>query len=410
VRRARSLRLIAGVTAAAIALASCGNSGTTNNAGSTSSASAASSGATTGGDASGAGGCATSGSSASAGSAGSAESGATESSGAAAAGSTASASVAGGGAPLQVGLAFDTGGRGDGTFNDSAATGADRAEAELGVTVTELEANNDDDRVPNLNTLTQNKNNPIIAVGFLWTDTVAAAAVANPDLTYAIVDSVVEEPNVKSLIFAEEQGSFLVGAAAALKSTTCKIGFIGGQEGSLIKRFEAGYRAGAKAVAPDIEIEASYLGAEGDNAAWNSPDKAKEIAKNWYSDGFDVIYSAAGGSGAGTIDAATEATAAGTQKWAIGVDSDQYLLATPEQQKVILTSMLKRVDEAVFQTIAQVQAGDTAGGIKNFDLSADGVGYSTSGGYLDDVVPQLEAYKQQIVDGEITVPTEPADA
>lgn len=400
-RRARSLRLIAGVTAAAIALAACGNSSTTT-ASSTSSSSGSSAAATTEASGSaGAGGCAT------ASTDGGSASAATSSS---AAESSAAESAAAGGTPLNVGLAFDTGGRGDGTFNDSAASGADKAKTDLGVTVTELEANSDDDRVPNLNTLTQNKNNPIIAVGFLWTDTVAAAAAANPDLTYAIIDSVVDEPNVKSLVFAEEQGSFLVGAAAALKSTTCKIGFIGGQEGALIKRFEAGYIAGAKAVAPDIEIESSYLGAEGDNAAWNSPDKAKEIAKNWYSAGTDIIYSAAGGSGAGTIDAAVEATAAGTQKWAIGVDSDQYLLATADQQKVILTSMLKRVDEAVYQTIEQVQAGDTAGGTKVFDLSVDGVGYSTSGGYLDDVVPQLEAFKQQIVDGEITVPTDPADA
>ena len=407
-RRARSLRLIAGVTAAAIALAACGNSGgnaaTSSGTTSSSSSSSATTGGSTGGGTGGAGGCATNASSGGDAS-GASSAAATESSS-----SAAESSAAGGGQPLQVGLAFDTGGRGDGTFNDSAGNGADRAKQELGVSVTELEANSDDDRVPNLNTLTQNKNNPIIAVGFLWTDTVAAAAAANPELTYAIIDSVVDEPNVKSLVFAEEQGSFLVGAAAALKSTTCKIGFIGGQEGALIKRFEAGYRAGAKAVAPDIQIDSQYLGAEGDNAAWNSPDKAKEIAKNWYAGGTDIIYSAAGGSGSGTIDAAVEATAAGTQKWAIGVDSDQYLLATPDQQKVILTSMLKRVDEAVYQTIEQVQAGDTAGGTKVFDLSVDGVGYSTSGDYLTDIVPQLEAYKQQIVDGEITVPTDPADA
>ncbi len=406
-RRARSLRLIAGVTAAAIALAACGNSGggaaTSSGTTTTSSSASATTGGSTGGGTGGAGGCATN---ASGGDASGASSAATTESSA----SSSESSAAGGGQPLQVGLAFDTGGRGDGTFNDSAGNGADRAKQELGVSVTELEANSDDDRVPNLNTLTQNKNNPIIAVGFLWTDTVAAAAAANPDLTYAIVDSVVDEPNVKSLVFAEEQGSFLVGAAAALTSTTCKIGFIGGQEGALIKRFEAGYRAGAKAVAPDIQIDSQYLGAEGDNAAWNSPDKAKEIAKNWYAGGTDIIYSAAGGSGSGTVDAAVEATAAGTQKWAIGVDSDTYLLSTPEQQKVILTSMLKRVDEAVFQTIQQVQAGDTAGGTKVYDLSVDGVGYSTSGGYVDDIVPQLEAFKQQIIDGEITVPTDPADA
>ncbi len=393
-RRARSLRLIVGITAAAIALAACGNSSTGgSSATSSSSATTGTSGSTA------AAGCATASSEA-----GSASAGATET---AASSAESSASAATGGAALNVGLAFDTGGRGDGTFNDSAAAGADLAKTQLGVTVNELEANSDDDRVPNLNTLSQNKNNPIIAVGFLWTDTVAAAAVANPDLTYAIIDSVVDEPNVKSLVFAEEQGSFLVGAAAALKSTTCKIGFIGGQEGALIKRFQAGYIAGAKAVAPDITIDSSYLGAEGDNAAWNSPDKAKEIAKSWYAGGTDVIYSAAGGSGTGTIEAAVEA---GAGKWAIGVDADQYLLATPDQQKVLLTSMLKRVDEAVFQTIEQVQSGDTAGGTKVFDLSVDGVGYSTSGGYLDDVVPQLEMYKKMIVDGDITVPTDPADA
>ncbi|AZI58586.1 BMP family ABC transporter substrate-binding protein [Nakamurella antarctica] len=305
------------------------------------------------------------------------------------------------GAPITVGLAFDTGGRGDGTFNDSAGRGSDKAKADLGVKVNELEASSDDDRVPNITLLSSQKNDPIIAVGFLFGDTIKAAAAANPDLTYAIVDSVVDEPNVKSLLFASEQGSFLVGAAAALKSKSGMIGFIGGQEGALIKQFEAGYVAGAKAVNPDIKIDSKYLGADGDNAAWNSPDKAKEIAKSWYAAGTDIIYSAAGGSGAGTVEAAVEA-----KKWAIGVDSDQYLTSTPEQQKVILTSMLKRVDSAVYQTIKAVQDGDKSGGIQTFDLKVDGVGYATSGGYIDDIVPQLEAFKAKIISGEIKVPTQ----
>jgi basic membrane protein A len=207
---------------------------------------------------------------------------------------------------------------------------------------------------------------------------------------------------VTFLGFAEHEGSFLVGAAAALKSKTGHIGFIGGQEIDLIKKFEAGYTAGAKYINPDIKVEVQYLGAAGDNAAWGSPDKAKEIANGWYADGADVVYTAAGGSGAGTIEAAVESDA-----WAIGVDSDQYLTATPDQQKHILTSMLKRVDTSVFDTVKQFKDGTLKGGFATYDLKSDGVGYSTSGGYLDDVKDQLDKIKADIVAGTITVPTAP---
>jgi basic membrane protein A len=302
----------------------------------------------------------------------------------------------------KLGIAFDTGGKGDGTFNDAAYRGAEQAKKDLGFKVDYLEAKDDQSRQPNLESLTSNGDNPIVAVGFLFGDPLAKVAAANPKTTYGIVDSVVDAPNVRSLVFAAEQGSFLVGAAAALKSKTGHIGFIGGQEIDLIKTFEAGYTAGAKAVNKDIKVEVKYLGAAGDNAAWGSPDKAKEIAKGWYADGADVIYTAAGGSGAGTIDAAVEA-----DKWAIGVDSDQYVTATPDQQKHILTSMLKRVDVAVFQTAKAVKDGDTKGGVFTFDLKVDGVGYATSGGYLDDVKDKLEALKADIISGKIVVPTKP---
>ncbi len=302
------------------------------------------------------------------------------------------------------GIAFDTGGRGDGTFNDSAAAGADRAMKELGVEVEELEAKSDDDRTPNLELLTEKGASPVIAVGFLFGDALGEIAAANPDTTYGIVDSVVEAPNVRSLVFAEEQGSFLVGAAAALKSKDGKLGFIGGQEIDLIKKFEAGFTAGAQYVNPKATVEVQYLGPAGDNTAWGSPDKAKEIAAKWYGDGVDVIYTAAGGSGAGTIDAAV---AAGEGKWAIGVDSDQWVTASADQQKHILTSMLKRVDVAVFETIKAVSEGNTDGGIITFDLKSDGVGYATSGGYVDDIQADLEEIKAKIVAGEIEVPTAP---
>lgn len=305
---------------------------------------------------------------------------------------------------LKVGLAFDTGGRGDGTFNDSAGRGADRAECELGASVDELEAATADDRGPNLETLSGNGDNPIIAVGFAFGDSLQAVATANPDTQYAIVDGFIADaaPNITFLGFAEHEGSFLVGAAAALKSESGKIGFIGGQEIDLIKKFEAGYIAGAKYVNPAIEVESQYLGAAGDDTAWGSPDEAKQIANGWYADGVDVIYTAAGGSGQGTIEAAVESDA-----WAIGVDSDQYLTASAEQQAHILTSMLKRVDVAVYETVKAFKDGMLAGGFATYDLKVDGVGYSTSGGYLDDVVDQLEEIKGKIVSGEIVVPTAP---
>ena len=305
---------------------------------------------------------------------------------------------------FKAGIAFDTGGRGDGTFNDSAATGGERAASELGAKITELEATVDEDRKANLELLAADGNAVIVGVGFMFTDPMTEVAAANPGITFGIVDSVVEADNVKSLIFAEEQGSFLVGAAAALKSETGRIGFIGGQEIDLIKRFEAGYTAGAKYINPDIVVDVKYLGPAGDNSAWGNVAGAKEIAAGWYAAGADVIYTAAGGSGAGTIQAAIEAG-----KWAIGVDSDQYLTSGDDEaaKAVILTSMLKRVDVAVFETIKAVKDGDTSGGIKVFNLSNDGVGYSTSGGYIDAFVEQLEEIKAKIVSGEITVPTAP---
>jgi basic membrane protein A len=308
----------------------------------------------------------------------------------------------------RVGLAFDTGGRGDGTFNDAAGRGADRAETELGVSVVELEAATADDRQPNLETLTDDGIEVIVANGFAFGDAVASVAAANPDTHYAITDGFIPDApaNVTHLGFAEHEGSFLVGAAAALACDCDSLGFIGGQEIDLIKKFEAGYVAGAEYINPNVSVNVQYLGAAGDNAAWGSPDKAKEIANSWYAEGVEVIYSAAGGSGQGTIEAATE-----SDKWAIGVDSDSYLTASEEQQPHILTSMLKRVDVAVFDVYQQF-LGDTlaassgaSGGFFTYDLKADGVGYSESGGFLADYVEQLEDIKAEIIAGTITVPS-----
>jgi basic membrane protein A len=306
-----------------------------------------------------------------------------------------------------VGVVFDITGRGDKSFNDAAGAGLDKAAEELGITATESTPTGDGDRAERVQGLVDEGAGLVINVGFLFGDAVTTASGANPDTSFAIIDSVVEADNVASLVFAEEQGSFLVGAAAALKSQTGTIGFIGGVENELIQKFQAGYEAGAEAVNPDIEVLVNYITQPPDFTGFNDPTKGKEIAASQYEAGADVIYSAAGGSGLGAFEAAAEAGEPG-DVWAIGVDSDQYELVSAELQPYILTSMLKKVDVATYDTIAAFCDGSFAGGVTTFDLAADGVGYSTSGGFVDDIAPQLDEFKQQIIDGEITVPTAPS--
>jgi basic membrane protein A len=305
---------------------------------------------------------------------------------------------------IKVGLAYDLGGRGDKSFNDAAAAGLDEAKKELGVTGKELSPSSDEDREANLKLLAEGEYNPIIGVGFAYADSIKLVAEANPDVTFGTIDTVVDLPNVHNNVFAENEGSFLVGAAAGLKTKSNKVGFIGGVETELIKKFEAGFVAGVKETNPTATVEVKYITPDGDFSGFNAPDKAKEIAGSMYDGGADVIFHAAGGSGTGLFDAAV---AAGDGKWAIGVDSDQYLGATADQQKHILTSMLKRVDVAVRDTIKAFADGDTKGKTVVLDLKADGVGYSTSGGYVDDIADQLDALKEKIIAGDITVPEAP---
>jgi basic membrane protein A len=305
-----------------------------------------------------------------------------------------------------VGVVFDITGRGDRSFNDAAGAGLDQAVEELGVTGLESTPTGDGDRAERVQGLVDEGAGLVIGVGFLFGDSITAAAEANPDTSFAIIDSVVDLPNVASLVFAENEGSFLVGAAAALKSQTGTVGFIGGVENDLIKKFEAGFIAGAEAVNPDIEILSSYITQPPDFGGFNDPARAKEIAAAQYEDGADVIYSAAGGSGLGAFEAAAEAGEPG-DVWAIGVDSDQYELVEAELQPYILTSMLKKVDVATFETISAFNDGSFAGGVQVFDVASDGVGYSTSGGFVDDIADQLDAFAEQIASGEIEVPEAP---
>jgi basic membrane protein A and related proteins len=310
---------------------------------------------------------------------------------------------------VPVGLVYDIGGRGDQSFNDSAAAGLDRATADLGIQASEASAAEDGSNREELLNLQAETSDLVFGIGFLFATPMTNAATANPDVNFAIVDDAsVDLPNVAGLVFAEEQGSFLVGAAAALKSESGIVGFIGGVNIDLIQRFEAGFIAGARAVNPDIQILSQYVTEPPNFDGFNDPASGRVIAQSMFESGADIVYHAAGGTGAGLFQAAREYSEANdTKVWAIGVDSDQYLTSSPDVQEYILTSMLKRVDVAVYNTIEAHVNGEFTAGVQRFDLAVDGVGYSTTGGFIDDIVDDLEGYKQQIIDGSIVVPTSP---
>lgn len=309
------------------------------------------------------------------------------------------------GSGVGVAVLFDVTGRGDRSFNDAAAAGLDRATADFGITPSESTPSGDGDRADRLSAAAEGGNALVVAVGFLWADNVTQGAAAYPDTHFGIIDSVVEADNVASLVFAEHEGSFLVGAAAALASESGTVGYIGGVPFDLIKKFEAGYTAGAKCINPDIEVLVEYI-SDDPAIGFNDPTRGGEIAKAMYDAGADVVYAAAGGSGLGVLEAAAAAGEPG-EVWNIGVDSDLYEQVDEALQPYVLTSMLKRVDVATYTAIAAEVAGEFTGGVQVFDLSVDGVGYSTSGGFVDEYVPTLEALKAYVIDGTIEVPSVP---
>jgi len=320
-------------------------------------------------------------------------------------GGAATSGGSGGSGGLKVGMAYDVGGRGDQSFNDAAAAGLDKAVKELGVTSKEAAATNgeaESARQERLQQLIDAGYTNVVAVGFAYAKSVGAAAKANPNVKFAIVDDASPDSagsNVDQITFAEEQGSFLVGAAAALKSKASHIGFVGGVNTDLIKKFQVGYQAGAKAVNPNIVIDVKYLTEPPDFSGFSSVDKGKAAADGMYQGGADIVYHAAGGSGGGVF---TAAKAAG--KLAIGVDSDQAKTAAADVRDVILTSMIKKVDVGVYDFINSVKSGSFKAGNKIFDLKAGGVDYSTTGGKIDDIKSKLDDYKAQIIAGTITVP------
>ncbi len=310
----------------------------------------------------------------------------------------------------KVGLAYDVGGRGDQSFNDSAYAGLAKAVEELGATCVEGEASDgeaESARETRLKDMADAGMNPIIGVGFAYSDAVNAVAPNYPDISFGVIDGFdpddTPNDNVAYLGFAENEGSFLVGVAAALKTQADHIGFVGGVHNDLIKKFEAGYVAGAKAVKPNVDIDVKYI-EESDLSGFGDPAGGKDAATAIFDAGADVVYHASGASGSGVFQAATDA---GDGKWAIGVDSDQYLTAPADQKPHILTSMLKRVDVATFDMVKSVADGSPLTSYQTYDLAHDGVGYSTSGGFIDDIKSDIDGYGDKIKSGEIKVPDKP---
>jgi basic membrane protein A and related proteins len=316
----------------------------------------------------------------------------------------------------KVGVVYDIGGRGDKSFNDSAYAGLQAAEKEQGdkIQAKDIEPNPDgSNRKELLDGLADEGYGLIFGIGFLFSEDITKSATESPDSTFAVIDgssNLCKKPdsNLLCITFKEEQGSFLVGAAAALKTKSNTVGFVGGLEGDLIKKFQAGYEAGVKYIADqkgkDIKVLVDYAGNTPE--AFRNPAKGKELALKQIGQGADVIYHASGGTGAGVI-----AAAASKKKFAIGVDSDQSLTADPAEQKWILTSMLKRVDNAVQQTINTYVAGSLKGGSQSLGIKEGGIDYAQNQynkDLLGDIPTTLDELKQKIISGEIKVPTKPA--
>ncbi len=307
--------------------------------------------------------------------------------------------------PLRIGLVFDVGGRGDKSFNDAAWAGLERARRELGVTVEYVEPADGDDRAGALRLFAARGFDRVIGVGYVFSRDVDAVALDHPGTRFACVDYAPPErgdgpPNVVGLKFREEEGAFLVGAAAGLSTEHRAVGFVGGMEIPLIRRFEAGYRAGVASVCASCRVLAAYAGST--PTAFKDPERGAQLATAQIAAGADILFHASGSTGHGVFVAAQRLGAR-----AIGVDADQY----DEMPGVVLTSMLKRVDVAVFELIREATQGRYergAHGLRTFGLAEGGVDWVHEGpharGLRPEVIQRVEALRAQIIRGEIAVP------
>ncbi|WP_339303280.1 BMP family ABC transporter substrate-binding protein [Paenibacillus sp. FSL R5-0519] len=300
---------------------------------------------------------------------------------------------------LKIGMVTDVGGVNDKSFNQSAWEALQATETETGVAVKYLQSKSDEEYIPNLNEFVKGGYDLTWGIGFQLADAIKTVADQNPDSKLAIIDSVVDSPNVKSVTFAEEEGSFLVGVVAGLTTKTNKIGFVGGMESPLIKKFEVGFREGVKAVNPDAQFISNYTG------AFDKPDLGKAAAATLYNEGVDIIFHASGATGNGVFNEAIARKKQGQDVWVIGVDKDQSLEFGDE---VTLTSMIKKVDEAVKRVNQEVVDGTFAGGSENLTLKENGVGVAdtSTANVSADVLAKVDEYKEKIISGEIKVPTE----
>ncbi len=292
-------------------------------------------------------------------------------------------------------LLYDLGGKFDKSFNEASFNGAEKFKAETGIEYVEFEVSNASQREQALRRFAEDGRNPIVMAGFAWSDALEKVATDFPDVKFAIIDMVVDKPNVRSLIFKEHEGSYLVGILGAMASKTKKVGFVGGMDTALIRKFGCGYVGGAKAAGATEVIQ----NMTGDTpAAWNDPSKGAEIARTQMDQGADVIYAAAGGTGVGVLQAAADA-----DKLSIGVDSNQNGLHPGK----VLTSMLKRVDVAVYNAFMDGKNGTFTGGLNNLGLKEEGVDYALDDNnkalITDEMKAAVEKAKADIIAGTLEV-------
>ncbi|MDX9915935.1 MAG: BMP family ABC transporter substrate-binding protein, partial [Sphaerochaeta sp.] len=293
--------------------------------------------------------------------------------------------------PLTVAMVTNQSGLGDQSLNDNTHAGLLKAEKELGVVKKVVESREQSQYVPNLSALADEKCDLVIGVGFMIKDAVAVAAELYPNVNFALVDGEVDLPNVACLLFKEEQGAFLVGVIAAKMTKTNIVGFVGGMSSPSTNKFEVGYRAGVRAVDPDIKVLISYTGTFAD------PAKGQEQAIPQYAQGADIIFHAAGMTGLGVINAAKS-----LDKYVIGIDIDQNYLA-PDH---VITSAIKRVDAAVYSEVKKLVDGTFTGGFQVYGIKEGGMDYadSTSKHCPPEVIAVVESVKARIASGEFTPP------
>ncbi len=312
---------------------------------------------------------------------------------------------------FSIALVTDTGGIDDKSFNQGTWEGIENFSEETGAKITYSQSNSDADYIPNLSAFSEEEYDLIVAPGFLFLESMLIVSENFPEQKFLLVDEVVpDRDNVASAVFAEEQGSFLVGVAAAksaLEAGENAVGFIGGVDFELIQKFEAGFIAGVKEVAPDMDVVVEYIG------DFVSTEVAASYASRMYDDGVYAIYHAAGGAGNGLLKEAKDRRASGENVWAIGVDKDQYEegIYGDNGESAVLTSMIKRVDVASYNVSALTKEGKFPGGeTLVFTLENDGVGIPEENPNLsDEIVALVDEYKVKLKNGDIVAPAVPEE-